>query len=167
MLLLLVRHALAEDRKTFAATGQPDSERPLTDKGIRRMKKAARGLRSLVPSISLLVSSPFCRAVETAQIIADVYGPTRYIKRDELAPAAAPQKLIDWLAAQTKDGTACVVGHEPDLSELLAFLLADKSERPAKLKKGSAALLRFSGPVAASKGRLQWYRSARDLASRL
>jgi phosphohistidine phosphatase len=166
MQLLLVRHAPAEDRETFAATGQPDSNRPLTDKGIRRMKKAARGLRSLVPLISLLVSSPFRRAVETAQIIADVYG-IRSRKRDELAPAVAPQHLIDWLAAQPEDGIACVVGHEPDLSELLAILLADKSERPAKLKKGSAVLLEFAQPVAASAGELQWYRSARDLASRL
>jgi phosphohistidine phosphatase len=167
MLLLLVRHAPAEDRETFAATGQPDSERPLTDKGIRRMKKAARGVRSLVPSISLLVSSPFRRAVETAQIIADAYGGIRHIERDELAPAAAPPQIIDWLAAQKRDGTACVVGHEPDLSELLAFLLADKSERPAKLKKGSATLVGFAGPIAARGGRLRWYRSARELASRV
>jgi phosphohistidine phosphatase len=50
MKLLLIHHARAEDRETFSETGPPDSERPLTDKGIRRMKKAARGLRRLVPA---------------------------------------------------------------------------------------------------------------------
>src|SRR5215510_9395412 len=105
MQLLLIRHARAEDRETFAATGQPDSKRPLTGKGIRRMKKAARGLRSLVPSIDLLVSSPLRRAVETARIIADVYGGIRCIERDELAPEAAAEELIDWLAAQRQKGT--------------------------------------------------------------
>jgi len=166
MHLLVVRHARAEDRGTFAATGQADSKRPLTGKGIRRMKKAGRGLRSLVPSIDLLVSSPLRRAVETARIIADVYDGIRCIERDELAPGAAPEQLIDWLAAQREHGTACIVGHEPDLGELLTVLLADQSEQPAKLKKGSASLVRFEGALAASGGTLQWYRSAGELGSR-
>jgi phosphohistidine phosphatase len=165
MHLLLVRHARAEDRKTFTATGQADSKRPLTAKGIRRMKKAARGLRMLVPSIDLLIASPLCRAVQTARIIADAYGGIRCIERDELAPEAAPPKLIDWLTAQRKRRVTCLVGHEPDLSELLMILLADESERPAKLKKGSVSLVSFEGALGAVSGRLQWYRSARDLAS--
>jgi phosphohistidine phosphatase len=128
------------------------------------MKKAARGLRSLVPSIDLLISSPLRRAVETARIIADVYGGLRCIERDELAPGTAPQQLIDWLAQREK-GTACIVGHEPDLSELLTVLLAEKSEQPLKLKKGSASLVTFEGSIAPSRGSLKWYRSAGDLAS--
>jgi phosphohistidine phosphatase len=165
MQLLVVRHARAEDREIFAAMAQPDSERPLTAKGIRRMKKAARGLRSLVPSIDLLISSPLRRAVETARIIGDVYGGVRCIERDELAPGTAPRQLIDWLAAQREKGTACIVGHEPDLSELLRFLLAEKSEQPLKLKKGSASLVTFEGSIAPSGGSLKWYRSAADLAA--
>jgi phosphohistidine phosphatase len=164
MQLLVIRHARAQDRETFAGTKEPDSERPLTAKGIRRMKKAARGLRSLVPSIGLLASSPLRRATETARIIADVYGGIRIVERDELAPGAAVGELIEWLASRRADDPACIVGHEPDLSELLATLLADRSEQPAKLKKGSATLVKFAGPVAKSKGRLQWYRSAGDLA---
>src|SRR5438034_514019 len=114
MQLIVVRHARAQDRETFAATGKPDSERPLTAKGIRRMKRAARGLCPLVPAIGLLASSPLRRAVETARIIADVYG-VRFVERDELAPGGDPELLIEWLAAQRARGTACIVGHEPDL----------------------------------------------------
>jgi phosphohistidine phosphatase len=165
MQLLVIRHARAEDRETFAATGRPDADRPLTGKGIRRMKKAAHGLRSLVPSIDLLVSSPLRRAVETARIIADVYGGVRWIERTELAPGVPPHQLIEWLAHQKENGTACIVGHEPDLSELLSALLMEESERPAKLKKGSASLIRFADRFAASGGKLKWYRSARDLSS--
>ena len=166
MRLLVVRHARAEDRETFAATGQADAERPLTGEGIRRMKKAARGLRSLVPSIDLLVSSPLCRAVETARVIADVYGGgVRCIECDELAPGVPVQRLIDWLAQRSRRGTTCIVGHEPDLSGLLTVLLSDPSELPPKLKKGSASLVRFDGSIAASRGILQWHRSAGELAS--
>jgi phosphohistidine phosphatase len=129
------------------------------------MKKATRGLRSFVPSIDLLISSPLRRAVETARIIADVYGGVRCIERDELAPGTAPQQLIDWLAAQREMGTACIVGHEPDLSGLPTVLLAEKSEQPLKLKKGSASLLTFEGSIAPSRRSLKWYRSAGDLAS--
>jgi phosphohistidine phosphatase len=165
MKLLVVRHAQAEDRESFAATGQDDSKRPLTRKGIRRMTEAARGLRLLVPSIDLLVSSPLRRAVETARIIADAYGGLPRIERDELLPGATSKELIDWLAETRGRGTACVVGHEPDLSELLADLLSDPSKAPPKLKKGSASLVRFEGAIAASGGSLQWYRPSDELAA--
>src|SRR5258706_16007485 len=98
MQLLVVRHARAEDREAFAATGQPDSERPLTAKGIRRMKKAARGLHTLVSSIDLLATSPLRRAVETARIMADLYGGIPCIERDELAPGASSEHLTNRLA---------------------------------------------------------------------
>ena len=163
--LLVIRHARAEDREEFAATGQPDSERPLTPKGIRRMTKAARGLRSLVPVIDLLVSSPFRRAVETTEIISEAYGKMEYVLRDELSSDATPPRLIAWLAGEKHRGVLCIVGHEPDLSELIEALLTDQSEAPAKLKKGSATLLRFKGPVAASSGRMQWHHTARELGS--
>jgi phosphohistidine phosphatase len=165
MQLLVVRHARAKDRQQFASSGMPDSERPLTAKGIRRMKKGARGLRSLVPCIDLLVTSPLRRAIETGQIISDVYGGIRFIERSELAPAAAPQKLIDWLNDQPERRITCVVGHEPDLSELLTLVLAQESKRPAKLKKGSATLVKFDAAIKAASGRLQWYRPVRELAS--
>jgi phosphohistidine phosphatase len=129
------------------------------------MKKAAHGLHSLVPWIELLVSSPLRRALQTADIIAQVYGNIRCIERDELSPGADPRRLIDWLARRHREGIACVVGHKPDLSGLLTVLLSDESEVPPKLKKGSASFVSFSGPIAVSSGRLTWHRSARELAS--
>ncbi len=163
--LLIVRHARAEDPVCFAATRQPDAKRPLTAKGIRKMKKAACGLRSFVPSIDLLVSSPLRRAVQTAKIIADAYGGIEWVEREELSPGAAPRRLIAWLAAQRDKGTVCIVGHEPGLSDLLSILLDEESEQPAKLKKGSATLLTFEGRIAAREGHLQWHHSAKELAS--
>jgi phosphohistidine phosphatase len=165
MNLLLVRHARAEDRERFTGTGQPDSKRPLTAKGIRRMKNAARGLRGLVPSIDLLASSSLRRALETAKILAEEYGGIECVQRAELAPGGVAEELIDWLAKQKDVETACLVGHEPDLSDLLAALLADPSAGPAKLKKGSVTLIEFPGPVAAAAGHLRWHRSAKDLAA--
>ncbi|HVL59633.1 MAG TPA: histidine phosphatase family protein, partial [Burkholderiaceae bacterium] len=70
MRLLLIRHAIAEASEAFAASGRPDEERPLTDRGRRRMRANALGLSLLVPSLDLLVSSPYRRAADTAAIVA-------------------------------------------------------------------------------------------------
>jgi len=173
MNLLLIRHARAEDRRTFSLTGKSDDLRPLTADGIRRMTRAARGLRKLVPTIHMLVSSPLKRAVETAQIISDAYGDLPLVERDELAPGADPEKLIDWLGAQgrNQDGAGsdeqpiCLVGHEPDLSDLLGILLADRSQQPEKIKKGSATMVSFQALPVASGGTLQWHHTAKELGS--
>ena len=49
MKLLLIRHAIAEEREDFARTGKDDRLRPLTDEGRKKMKQAARGLRKIAP----------------------------------------------------------------------------------------------------------------------
>ena len=64
--LLIVRHGVAEDKEAFAETGKSDDERPLTDKGRKKMKRVSRGLRAIIPDIGLLVTSPLARAHETA-----------------------------------------------------------------------------------------------------
>ena len=67
MRLLLIRHAIAEEREDFARTGKDDGLRPLTDDGRKKMKQAARGLRGLVPDIDLLATSPLTRVVAFAE----------------------------------------------------------------------------------------------------
>ena len=68
MQLLLIRHAIAEDRFEFARSGQSDYYRPLTDRGRARMAKGAAGLRTLVPDIDVLATSPLTRAVREGAI---------------------------------------------------------------------------------------------------
>ena len=53
MQLLVIRHAIAEDREVFGNEGRPDSDRPLTEYGRRRMRKNARGLRRISPRLDL------------------------------------------------------------------------------------------------------------------
>src|SRR6266513_1546458 len=75
MRLLVVRHAIAEDREAFARSHKDDAARPLTPDGRRKMARAAAGLKQLVPELDLLAASPYKRALETAEIIAHAYGP--------------------------------------------------------------------------------------------
>ena len=73
MQVLVVRHAIAEQREEFARTGKDDSQRPLTHDGRRKMRRGAVGLRAVVPAIDVLATSPLLRAVQTAEILAAVY----------------------------------------------------------------------------------------------
>ena len=70
MNLLIIRHADAGDREAFAPRGKPDSQRPLSRDGIRKMRAIARGLKRTAPPVDLLVSSTLVRARQTADIVA-------------------------------------------------------------------------------------------------
>jgi phosphohistidine phosphatase len=156
MQLLLIRHAIAEERDTFAKTGRPDGERPLTDFGRRRMRRNARGLRRVAPSIDILVSSPYLRASETAKIVAGVLGIESVEVVDALTPDHHPRDLAEWLSRQGDDDVVAAVGHEPHLGEVVTWFMSGREESAVELKKGGAALLTFEGKAAPGKGTLRW-----------
>jgi len=140
--LLLIRHAIAEEREDFARTGKDDRLRPLTDEGRKKMKQAARGLRALVPEIDLLATSPLTRAAQTGAILDTVYGGLDVVEIEELAPETTPEELLRWLRKQKADVVAAV-GHEPSLSQILGWLLTGTDRRLFAFRKGGACLLEF------------------------
>ena len=165
MHLLVIRHAVAEEQEVWAATGEPDERRPLTADGRKKMRRASRGLRRVVPSISLLGASPLTRAAQTADIVADVYGDLEPLTVGALAPERPPADFLSWLrdAAPGHDVIA-VVGHEPHLSGLVSWLLTAR-DKPAlvELKKGAACLLRFDDEPQKGKACLEWLLPPRQL----
>ena len=156
MRLLVIRHAIAEDRDEWAFSGKPDHERPLTDKGRDRMRQGVRGLREIVPRLDLIATSPLVRAVQTAEIVADEYGGMELVTAGELAPENAPELMLPWLRAHEMDTTVAVVGHEPHLGFLVGWLLTGRHESFVELKKGSAVMLEFDDPPAAGNATLLW-----------
>jgi phosphohistidine phosphatase len=156
MNLLVVRHAIAEERESFAATGEPDDLRPLTDEGRRRMRKAARGLRTLVDRPDVIATSPFVRARETAAILARVWDDqTPVEERAALRPRTRPSAFLSWLKGHDEKLVA-VVGHEPHLSCLVTWLMTGAFESRLDLKKGSATLLAFAARPRAGGAKLEW-----------
>lgn len=71
MELFLVRHALAAPLPEGAGE-EADAARPLTAKGIRRFRKVVRGLKALGVSLDLVLTSPKRRALETAELLAEL-----------------------------------------------------------------------------------------------
>ena len=155
MKLLIIRHAIAEDREEFARTGKDDAQRPITDEGRKRMKQGARGLKNLVPEIDLLATSPLTRAAQTAAVLDSVYGGLREVEIDELAPEASPVEFLSWLRKQAVESVA-VVGHEPSISLILSWLLTGTEKRLFSFRKGGACLLEFPGEVGAGTASLLW-----------
>ncbi len=166
MNLLLIRHAAAEDRDAFAATGAPDEDRPLTDRGSRRMRAAARGLVTLVPRIDLLATSPWLRARETAEIVGRACRPriSTPVVTDLLVPGAEYDALRRWLAAEPGAKVVALVGHEPHVSHLLGWVLTGSASRELTcFKKGAVASLQLDPTLPPGHSTLDWFLTPRQL----
>jgi phosphohistidine phosphatase len=162
MNLLVIRHAIAEDKEAFAASGRSDDQRPLTQAGRSKMRRAAQGLRTICPRIAVLAASPLVRARETAEIVAPALDIARVEIVDALRPERPFDELVAWLHRRVgpndsdADPTVAVVGHEPHLSGLVTWLMTSATDSRIELKKGGACLLRFERAPAAGGALLRW-----------
>jgi phosphohistidine phosphatase len=144
--MLIVRHAIAEDREQFALAGQPDDLRPLAAEGIREFSKVARALRRVVPTLELIATSPLVRARQTADLLNERYD-ARLLESDALRPETPYAKLAALIKQSNGVDVVAIVGHEPHLSGLVAWLIGDASAR-ITLKKGGACVVRFDRTAA-------------------
>jgi phosphohistidine phosphatase len=165
MKLLVVRHAIAEDKERFAETGRSDDQRPLTEEGRDKMRRAADGLKQVARRAHVLASSPLVRARETAEIIAPALRAPRIEIVEALRPDRRYEEFLTWLRGrdapngeETDDDehTIAIVGHEPHLSGLVTWLMTSTKTSRIELKKGAACLLEFSRSPAAGAGTLRW-----------
>jgi phosphohistidine phosphatase len=151
MEIYLVRHADAGERDP--ERWPDDSQRPLTKKGIRRFKKAASGLVSLVDHVDVVLASPYERAWHTACILEEAGWPPP-IRLDELINSE-PGVLYRALSQYAALSSIALVGHEPHLSRFAAALLGRAPW--TEIKKGGVA--RFDQDLLSLSGgaTLAWY----------
>lgn len=161
--LLVVRHAIAEERDAFAQTGKDDTERPLTAAGRRKFERGVRGLRKLVESIDVLATSFLVRATQTGEIIEEAYRIVRTVRLRELAPEADPSSILRWLQRERRRPLVAIVGHEPHLSSLVEHLLTGRRSNFVDLKKGGACLLALGKAPAPGRAELRWLLTAAQL----
>jgi phosphohistidine phosphatase len=154
MQLLVVRHAIAEEREQWAP--RDDHLRPLTATGKKKMKEAAKGLRALVPRLDVVATSPLTRAVQTAQLLAKAYEKGDPVAVDALAPGQRPPALATWLRTQALHKTVAVVGHEPGLGAAATWLAAGIERSFLDLGKGGACLLDLGEHIDAGEAMLLW-----------
>jgi phosphohistidine phosphatase len=143
--LWLLRHADAEPHGT-----RQDSERRLTERGERQARLAGVAIARMGVELEGLLSSPKERALRTATVAAQELGDRSQVGRQHgrlevhppLAGGFEAQQALAALAGLSADGRLLVVGHEPDLSTVVAQLTGARID----LKKGGLAVVRVDGP---------------------
>lgn len=155
MRLLVIRHAIAEDREEFARLGKDDALRPITRDGAREMERNVDGLRVAVPRIDRLACSQLVRARQTAAIVSAAYGLTDVPALDALAPEQPPESVLEWLGRLPDLDVVAIVGHEPHLGILVTWLLTGQQGSCLVLKKGGACFLELDR-LQPRAGRLRW-----------
>jgi phosphohistidine phosphatase len=154
MILYIVRHS---DAVHGGTSGILDDDRPLTEKGIKKMKEVARGLRALGVSPELILSSPLPRARQTAEIIVEVMGGEIPMKlTGALAPSGSRSELYEELRAGQKLSALMVVGHQPSLGEIAGEIAWGSAEHYIELKKGGACALEINELDPVPSGTLLW-----------
>ena len=149
--LYLIRHAIAVDEY------EDDSQRPLTDKGKKKMRQIAKGLRVLGVEFDLIVSSPYVRAAETAEVLAETFKMKREVKfSDHLLPAGDPALLIAELTEASNVDSIAIVSHEPFLTALIGLLISDNASVDITIKKGGVCRLSTDDLHHVHKASMDW-----------
>ncbi|HYN07595.1 MAG TPA: phosphohistidine phosphatase SixA [Vicinamibacterales bacterium] len=157
--LYLVRHAIAAER---GRQWPDDTKRPLTHKGAARMRQIVMGLRDLGVEFDLVLTSPLVRARQTAELlIAGVRSKPTLEVTDALAPGEPPVKVAAMLAKHAASCSIALVGHEPGLGELAAWLVG--ANEPFVMKKGGVCCLKVNALPPARNGQVVWHATPKML----
>jgi phosphohistidine phosphatase len=162
-ILFVLRHGIAVTR------GDPayplDSDRPLTPKGMKRMRRIASGMRRMRVGFDVILSSPYRRALETAFVVGRDYEAGQAIQTSyALKPEVLPEEVIRTL--QEKYSTCrrmLLVGHEPQLSALVSTLTSGSAAARPLLKKGGLCKLQANSLQVGKCATLLWLLTPKQL----
>ena len=156
--LYLIRHGIAEER---GDAWPDDAKRPLTEDGTARMRKAARGLAKMGVRLDAVLTSPFVRTRQTAEIVATAFDERPPIVAVEsLAPGGSVQSVLSDLERQARRSRVAIVGHEPGIGELAARLAG--ARYPIEFKKGAICRIDVK-TFPAGPGKLRWFMTSKIL----
>jgi phosphohistidine phosphatase len=162
MEIYLMRHGIALSGESTDAPS--DEQRPLTPKGVKRTRKAAKGLMAVRPSIDRLLTSSLVRARQTADIVADALRLKGQVEElTELAPGGDPEKLVGGLSDYQECQGILLVGHQPGLGEIASLLLSGQTNLEINLKKSAVCCIEVVTFPAAGHGSLNWMLAPKQL----
>src|SRR5262245_14262699 len=157
--LYLVRHAVAEAR---GDAWPDDAKRPLTEDGMARMRKAARGLARLGVTLDVVLTSPLVRARQTAEIVVEALHPRpALVSTESLSTDGSYAAVVAELEKHVRKTRIALVGHEPAIGELAARLIG--SRHAIEFKKGAVCRIDVETLPPAGPGDLRWLMTTRIL----
>ncbi len=153
MEIYILRHGIAET----AGAWMSDADRALVPEGKKKLKVVLRLARAAGVRPAHILTSPYRRALETAEIAAEELGYEGKLTRcDALRPGSEPEEVWAEVRGFKPGEQILLSGHEPLLSYLAAFLLDAPSLR-IDLKKGSLLRIDMDRFGAQPRGVLRWY----------
>lgn len=125
------------------------------------MQQNASGLKSLLPDLPMILSSPYVRARQTADAVQQAYPEQqKRLHTDTIVPGGDPQSFQNWWSKQDEmdSSPTAVISHNPFLERLVPWLITGQKKRALRMKQGGVAflLLNISEPQANS-GKLHWH----------
>ena len=159
--LYIIRHGVAEER---GDAWPDDTKRPLSEEGMERLRKSARGLERLGVWIDVILSSPLVRTRQTAEIVASAFDPRpSIVSVDSLAPEGTYTSLVADLEKHARKSRIALVGHEPGIGELAARLIG--SRHSFEFKKGAVCRIDVEEIPPSGPGDLRWMLTPKILVS--
>ncbi len=152
MEIYILRHGIAEPRRP----GRADAKRALTDAGRVKLREVLARARAAKVAPSLILTSPYVRAVQTAEIAVEMLGRKSTMTRtDALLPSSSPEAVWREILSHGDEDAILLAGHEPLLSETASYLLgADRTV--IELKKGALVLIEVEDQHSPPLGVLKW-----------
>lgn len=136
-----------------------DPGRRLTAVGRQRAEKTGRGFSAEGHSLASVVSSPFARTVETVECFLQGSGFEVAPSADRrLAAGSRHEAMMEVI--EEHEGPLLVVGHMPDVAELISWMVSAGSQARVSFGTGTIACVRFLGSPRAGSGTLTWMRMA-------
>ncbi len=152
MQLYLLRHGIAEDGKA----GQPDAERALTAEGKKKLRGILKSAREAGVAPTLVVTSPYRRALETAELAVEALEYKGDLLRSAaLIPAGKPEEVWDEVRVHKTEAQILLSGHDPLFTYLTGYLLGCPG-LTIDFKKGAMVRIDLDRFGASPRGVLKW-----------
>ena len=152
---ILLRHGIAVERDEWEG---PDADRPLTERGKKRVMQVTVGLSRFDVHPTHVLSSPLTRAIETAKIAHHslrVRSAVRIV--EAMLPDAPPDRLLSILHDLPAESCVLCVGHEPHLGMVTSMMLGGRSSTAFPFKKAGACLIELPITAKPGQGVLRWW----------
>jgi phosphohistidine phosphatase len=151
MRIYMLRHGIAEERRA----GLDDSRRALTAAGRTKLRLVLQRARAAKVAPTLILTSPYRRASQTARLAASVLGRVPVVSTGALLPSASPEDVWREIRAHFAEPSLLLAGHQPLLGAVASWLLG--STRPVvELKKGALLAIAIEDAAKPQRGMIEW-----------